>query len=142
MAASLGLSREGRFFLTGDDRRLAYVLVPHWTGGLDTAWEVTVIHPLQAATLVGVATPAMEVAVKRKNRGAMEDCRRQGIKFIPLAIKSLGGWHELAMVEIRMLAAALARRSGQEEKESRSELFQRLSILLVKAIFLCLSGKH
>ena len=62
----------------------------------------------------------------------MEDCRRQGIKFIPLAVESLGGWHELAVAEIRKLAAALARQTGQEEKEARSHLFQRLSVLLVK----------
>ena len=75
---------------------------------------------------------ALEVAVERKNRGAQEDCRRQGIKFIPLAMESLGGWHELAVKEIRKLAAALARQTGQEEKEARSHLFQKLSILLVR----------
>ena len=55
VSASLGPSREGRFLLPGDDRRPADVLVPHWTGGQDTAWDVTVIHPLQAATVAGAA---------------------------------------------------------------------------------------
>ena len=64
--------------------------------------------------------------------GALVDCQRQGIKFIPLAMESLGGWHELAVGEIRKLAAALARQSGQEEKEARSHLFHKLSILLVR----------
>ena len=135
VSASLGPSREGRFLLPDDDRRPADVMIPHWTGGLDTAWDVTVIHPLQAATVAGAATSpghALEVAVSRKNRGALEDCRRQGIKFIPLAVESLGGWHELAVAEIRKLAAALARQTGQEEKECRSQLFQRLSTLLVR----------
>ena len=135
VAASLGPSREGRFLLPTDDRRPADILVPHWTGGQDTAWDVTVIHPLQAATLAGAAASpghALEVAVNRKNRGALEDCRRQGIKFIPLAVESLGGWHELAVAEIRKLAAALARQTGQEEKEARSHVFLRLSILLVR----------
>ena len=102
VAASLGPSREGRFLLPGDDRRPADVLIPHWTGGQDTAWDVTVIHPLQAATVAGAAASpghALEVAVKRKNRGALEDCQRQGIKFIPLAVESLGGWHELGNPE-------------------------------------------
>ena len=135
VAASLGPSREGRFLLPDDDRRPADVLIPHWTGGLDTAWDVTVIHPLQAATVAGAAVSpghALEVAVSRKNRGALEDCRRHGIKFIPLAVESLGGWHELAVAEIRKLAAALARQTGQEEKECRSHLLQRLSVLLVR----------
>ena len=47
-------------------------------------------------------------------------------------MESLGGWHELAVAEIRKLASALARQTGQEEKEARSHLFQRLSILLVR----------
>ena len=135
VAASLGPSREGRFLLPGDDRRPADVLIPHWTGGQDTAWDVTVIHPLQAATVAGAAASpghALEVAVNRKNRGALEDCRRQGIKFIPLAVESLGGWHELAVGEIRKLAAALARQSGQEEKEARGHLLQRLSVSLIR----------
>ena len=88
LAASLGPSREGRVLFTGDDRRPADVLVPHWTGELDTAWDVTVINPLQAATVAGAAASpahALEVAVQRKNRGALADCQGQGIKFIPLA---------------------------------------------------------
>ena len=44
-------------------------------------------------------------------------------------MESLGGWHELAVAEIRKLAAALARQSGQEERE---HLLQRLSISLLR----------
>ena len=64
--------------------------------------------------------------------GALEDCRRQEIKFIPLAVESLVGWHELAVAEIRKLAVALARQTGQEDKECQSHLYQRLSVLLVR----------
>ena len=87
--ASLGPSREGRFLFTGDDRRPADVLVPHW--------DVTVINPLQAATVAGAAASpahALEVAVQRKNRGALADCQGQGIKFIPLARAGGGGDQE------------------------------------------------
>ena len=45
--------------------------------------------------------------------GALEDCRRQGIKFIPLVVESLGGWPRLDIAEILKLAAALARQTGQ-----------------------------
>ena len=62
-------------------------------GRQDTAWDLTVIRPLQAATVAGAAASpghALEVAVKRKNQAALEDCGRQGIKVIPLAKESLG----------------------------------------------------
>ena len=55
----------------------------------------------------------------------------QGLVFIPLAVESLGGWHEAVVGEFRKLGGALARHTGQLEGEAISHLFQRLSILLV-----------
>ena len=63
---------------------------------------------------------------------AGELCRRQGLAFIPLVLESLGTWHEVAVTEVRKLGAAIGRHSGQDESESTSQLFQRLSILLMK----------
>ena len=58
VAAGLGPVREGRFLLPGTDRRPADVLVPNWVGGKDAAMDVTVITPLQAATMPGAANTA------------------------------------------------------------------------------------
>ena len=135
VSAALGPTREGRFLLPGDNRRPADILIPHWEGGKDAALDVTVINPLQDATVEGAAiTPghALGVAYRRKMTAAAEDCRREGIAFIPLAMESLGGWHEVAVKEVKKLGAALGRHTGQEEGEAVSHLFQRLSILLVK----------
>ena len=93
VAAGLGPTKEGCFLLLGSDRRPADLLIPHWVGGKDAALDVTVIHPLQGATVARVAaTPghALTVAYDRKVRDAAEDCRRQRIAFIPLAMESLG----------------------------------------------------
>ena len=49
--AGLNPKKEGRFLLTGDDRRPADVLIPHWTGGLNTAIDVTVVNSLQDSTV-------------------------------------------------------------------------------------------
>ena len=68
-AAALGLSKESRFLLPGSDMRPAEVLLPFWSGGRDTAWDVTVTHPLQAATVATAATTsghAAEEAYRRK----------------------------------------------------------------------------
>jgi hypothetical protein len=62
--------------------------------------------------------------------GAAEACRQQGITFVPLAFESLGGVHVVAVAEVRKLAAALARHTGQEEAEACRHLFSRLSIVL------------
>ena len=63
-------------------------------------------------------------------RGAEEDCRRQGIAFIPMAVESFGGWHSAAEAEVRKLGAALARHTGQDEGEAIHHLWGRLGILL------------
>ena len=57
------------------------------------ALDVTVIHPIQEATMPNAATTpsfALSFAHDRKIRGAEEDCRRQGIAFIPLVASPLG----------------------------------------------------
>ena len=61
------------------------------SGGRDTAWDVTVTHPLQGNTIASEAiTPGFAVAeaYARKMRKGEEVCRRQGIPFIPLAVES------------------------------------------------------
>ena len=66
----------------------------------------------------------------KKARGAAEDCRRQGIAFLPLAVESFGGWHSAVLGEVKKLGAALARQTGQEEGEAVGHLWGRLGILL------------
>ena len=133
VAAGLGPTKEGRFLLPGNDRRPADILVPHWSGGQDAAMDVTVVMPLQQATLTGAATTpgfALDYAFGNKVRGAEEECRAQGIAFLPIVAESLGGWHNGAEREVKKLGAALARHTGQEEGEAISHLWGRLAVLL------------
>ena len=133
VAAGLGPVKEGRALLPGDDRRPADILVPNWAGGRDAAMDVTVVTPLQAATVAEASlTPghALTFAYQRKMRGAAEDCRREGISFLPLVVESLGGWHSAAETEVKKLGSALARQNGQEEDEVLRHLWGRLGLLL------------
>ena len=75
---------------------------------------------------------AVTLAHDRKLRGAKEECRRQGLAFVPLAVEALGGWHPSAEAQVRMLGSSLALHSGQEEAVTISFLWRRLSILLQK----------
>ena len=135
VSAALAPTKEGRFLLPGTDRRPADVLVPGWTAGRDTALDVTVINPLQSLTLAGAAADpghALKVAYDRKMGAVAADCSRQGITFIPMAAESLGGWHKVAVDQVLKLGGALARNTGQEEQEAKQQLWQKLSILLMK----------
>ena len=142
VSAALGPSKESRFLLPGSDRRPGDLLIPHWVAGRDCAMDLTVIHPLQEATVAGAATTpgyAADIAHKNKIRDSLEDCERQGIAFIPLAVESLGGWHPVAVKEIKRIGSALARHTGQPEGDAIRHLFQRLAVSLAKwnaALFL------
>ena len=97
--------------------------------------DVTVVNPLQQATVdEAAATPghSLSFAFERKMRGAADDCERQGVSFIPLAFESLGGWHKVAVREVKKIAQAMARQTGREESEICSHAISRLSLLLMK----------
>ena len=142
VSAALAPSREDRALLPGTDARPADVMIPHWTGGRDTALDVTVINPLQSSLVALAATSpghALTVAYNRKMTNTGAACQREGITFIPLPVETLGGWHEAAILQVTKLGTALARQTGLEESVEVSRLFQRLSLLLVKgnsALFL------
>ena len=72
-------SQRGQIPASGQDRRPADVLLPYWNGGKDAALDVTVVNPLQRATLPQAAIKpghALQFAFERKINGAAEDCRR------------------------------------------------------------------
>ena len=73
-------------------------IIPNWVGGKDAALDVTIITPLQAVTMPGAANTAghaLNHAFGRKVNGAEEECRRQGIAFLPMVAETFGvvsGW--------------------------------------------------
>ena len=75
--AGLGPVREPAGLLPGSDDRPADVLIPFWTNGQDTAWDVTVVNPLQAALVVHTSQEgqsAVESAHMGKVRKYEERC--------------------------------------------------------------------
>ena len=139
MAVEAGLApvKEGRALIPGTERRPADLLIPGWCGGRDAALDVTVIHPLQAATRAGAATTpgyALTFAYDRKVRGAGELCRREGIAFIPVVAESLGGLHPTAVEQLRRLARGVAMKTGEEEGTALNHLLSRVSLTLMKGL--------
>ena len=137
VTAALAPSREERSLLPGTNSKPADVLIPHWTHGRDTALDVTVVNPLQAALVYRAAYDtnpghALNYAFDWKMTKHGAACRREGLVFLPMPIESLGGWHEQAVEQVKKIGAALARQTGQEEGEAVGHLFQRLSVLLMR----------
>ena len=135
ITAGLTSRREVRRLLPGNDARPADIFIPRWNRRRDTAFDVTVINPLQQATVTRAAVDpghALEVARRRKNAQSFEACQRENIAFVPLPVETLGAWHADAVPEITRIARVLARETGKEEKMAISHIFKRLSISLAR----------
>ena len=77
---------------------------------------------------------ALTYAFNIKMGGTAELCDQQGIAFIQVIAESMGGWHKMAMEQLKKLGSALARHTGQEEGETIGHLVTRASILLQKGL--------
>ena len=135
--ACLGATRQDRALLPGTEARPADVLIPHWiwTGGRDTALDITVVNPLQARLVGQAATTAghaLTTAYNRKMTQAGEACRGEGIIFVPMPMEILGGWHEATVLQVKKLASAQARQTGEEQSDATRHLIQKLAVLLAK----------
>ena len=89
------------------------------------------VSPLQATLLSRAADEAghaLQYAYDRKVRQVGEDCLQGGVKFFPLPVETLGGWHQQAIKVISRLALQLARHSGSLESEVTSHLYERLGM--------------
>ena len=62
-----------------------------------------------------------------------DKCLREGLKFCPIVFKTTGGWHPEAQTLPKRLGVSLARASGGEEGEVVHHLFDRLSVILMRA---------
>ena len=134
-SADLGPAKEEPHLLPGSAARPGDVLIRRWHNGQDVAVDVTVANPLSPTYVAGAAAEAgktLSKAYDRKMRDTAEACRTQGLKFSPLAVETLGGFHCVATDVVRRLGQALARKKGCDEREPTSQLFSRISVTLMR----------
>ena len=133
--ACLGPSREDRALIPGSNNKPADLLIPSWTGGKDTAIDITVVNPLQVTLLDRAAdTPGHALTHRYNEKMAKHGtaCSGAGLAFIPMPVETLGGWHDQSVLQVKKIGSALARHTGQEDSVTINHLFQRLSVLLAK----------
>ena len=143
-SADLGPSKEERHLLPGSVARPGDVLIRRWSEGKDGALDVTVTSPLAASNVRGAANEAGSALAKafdRKVRDTAEACRQQGLVFLPVAVETLGGFHRVAVDQVRQLGTAVARKAGSDEKVATRQLFQRLSVNLMKGNAVLITGR-
>ena len=126
---------QGRFLLPGTAAKPADTLIPRWSDGKDGALDVTLTSPLCKTNVTGAAAMAgndLKSAFDRKVQGAAAACQEQGLSFLPIAVETLGGLHQVAVIQLKRLASALARQAGEDEGVATRQLFQRFALGLMR----------
>ena len=131
--ASLSPTSEMPGLIPGSQSRPADVYVPTWINGKKVAFDVSVVSPTQEAVVHRAAdfpAAAIEMRKNAKNRAHYENCRVQGIAFVPLIVETFGGWDRDAVKHLKDMARQSARRWGKNDADEIKHFFQRLSVAL------------
>ena len=131
--ASLNPTKEMPGLIPGSLSRPADVFIENWTNGRKVAFDVSVTSPTQEAVVFQAAQHAAAAINARKSskiRAHFENCRAQGISFVPLVVETFGGWDADAIKHLKEMAHQAARRWGQDPALEIKYFFQRLSVSL------------
>ena len=88
-SAALAPRKEVPSLVSSSSSRPANIVLPCWKQGKPTAFDVTVIFPLQQLTIQGASvTPGYAIAVgeDRKFYTHLENCLAAGVSFVPLMV--------------------------------------------------------
>ena len=112
----------------------ADIYIPNWVQGCDTAFDVSVVSPLQVS-LVQRAAKEAEFPVKHRHEEKLakhqESCHRENIMLAPLVVSTFGAWHKEAEAHMKNLARAVATNEGAADSGDASRFFfGRLAIKL------------
>ena len=58
--------------------------------------------------------------------------QEQGLVFLPIAMETLGGLHQVAVVQLKRLVPALAWQAGEDRGVATRQLFQRVALGLMR----------
>ena len=144
-SAALAPVKEERHLLPGTAARPGDVFIRRWHDGKDGALDVTVTGPLAKSNVRAAAAEAGSALSKsfdRKVQGAAAACQQQGLVFLPLAMETLGGVHKVGVEQLKRLGAAVGRQQGSDERVATRQLFQRLSLTLMRGNAALLTGRR
>lgn len=117
----LGSPRKERDLLPGTEARPGDVFNSNWTGGRGTALNTIVINSLQISHVAKAATTpgiALTTTYTRKMTKVGQACRREGIKFVPMPMETLGGWHKVTTMQVK------------KQSDVTRQLYQRMAVIL------------
>lgn len=119
-------------------RRPGDLYFPTWPGGSRVAMDFAVTSPLQSSAVTAAAQRHLAAAAlyeehKLTDRDTARSCAEQGIRLIPMIAESFGGWGEAAQKAFSVIAGAKAARTGLDISITTSQLYEGLSIKIMRA---------
>ena len=104
--------------------------VPSWVHGQPAAFDLAITSPqrqevlTQASLVIGHAAVQYE-GWKRSYLQTEEECRQQGVQFVPLVAESSGGWGDSALATFKKMAKLASGRAGQSSLCSSGRVIGR-----------------
>jgi hypothetical protein len=131
MASSTSYSpkKEMPNLIPGTQSRPADIFVPVWRDGRLTAFDVSVVSPVQVTLLDNAAIhqgTALNSHKTTKWRTHDNACRTQGISFVPLVVDVFGGWDHDAVVVLREMASCYSHRTGSDRSTTMHFFYHAL----------------
>ena len=129
--AGLSPIKEARL-IANSQSRPGDIFLQNWRGK-QTAFDVAVTSPLsQSALSHSHKTPGAALATIKahKNNKHSRACQTNGVAFVLLVVKTLGGWEVDAIFHLRAIAKQSAVCAPLHAESATRHLFQRLSVLL------------
>ena len=139
LRAGLNPQREERNLLPSDPRRRpGDVYFALWPGSTGVAMDFAVTSPLQLATVHEAAGETLAAAAryeqhKLDDRDTAAKCRAWGVRLIPMVAESFGGWGVAAQKAFKVICAATAERTGDNNSLATSQFYEGLGIKLARA---------
>ena len=120
----------------GPGRRPADVYVPHWGLHGAAAFDLAVTSGLRVGAVAGSAQDGSRSAAdyearKRSHHNTEATCTAEGLQFVPLVAEACaGGWAPAATSTWKLLARAVAGRTGESVSVLTERLQQTLALTL------------
>ena len=139
LRAGLNPQREERNLLPDDPRRrpgdLYFAL---WPGSTGVAMDFAVTSPLQHATVHEAAEHTLAAAAqyeqhKLDDRDTAAKCQAWGVRLVPMVAESFGGWGSMAQKAFKVICAASANHTGDDNSLATSQFYEGLGIKLARA---------
>ena len=131
---------------SGQALRPADLLLVAWQGGIDTAVDFTISHPLQTSQKPWSAEKAqtfVSTQETQKRTKYAEPCRAQGWNFTPAAFDTWGGMGSGAKgILTKLLKRAVASTPLELRAPRTQELKQHLSLALMRQVWRLLAAKN